>query len=183
MMPISLGHISVPLLALLFAVTQNHAATEGVSPQEAKWIEIKQPAHGFSAMFPKAPKINPLSSDDSSLSVYEYMAVSESGVYSIAVSEYPLNDPPAADEESYTETINDCAKASSTNIRTRKSATIDGHKAVEAVLENAKHTSVYLLDVVIVRNRIYLLSSGGHAGHENSSDAIRFRDSFRILSK
>jgi len=50
------------------------------------------------------------------------------------------------------------------------------------VTEDPKHDRYHLIDVLAAGTRAYLLISVGPKGHEASTDAKRFRDSFNLIA-
>ena len=50
-----------------------------------------------------------------------------------------------------------------------------------AVTYDAKGKLSHLIDVIPAGDRIYMLVTAGGRGHATDDDAVRFRDSFRLL--
>jgi predicted Zn-dependent protease len=58
---------------------------------------------------------------------------------------------------------------------------IDQRPGYEAIAEDGRGNLNHLITLVANGDRIYMVISAGPKGHAKSEDAVRFRDSFRLL--
>lgn len=172
------------LAALLLAagVTASFAQDQP-SGQEQQWTEFQSPARGFAASFPGKPRTtstpvegqNPLIQHDFQVSV------GEETVYSVVVFEYPEGKGPKPDNDTYLKLVNAYARGSESRLRKRGPATIAGRSGFEAIADDSTSKLSHLIDVVPAGDRIYMVVTAGPRGHATGDDAVRFRDSFRLL--
>lgn len=176
------------LSVLLLALTASGAFAEDkpeAAEAEPQWTEFKSDERGFAISFPGAPKTtstqvegqNPLLQYDFQVSVGDDM------VYSVVVFEYPEGKGPKPDNDTFVKLVNAYAKGSESRLRKRGAATIAGRPGFEAISDESKSKLSHLIDVVPAGDRIYMLVTAGPRGHATSKDAVRFRDSFRVLDE
>lgn len=176
------------LSVLLLALTASGAFAEDkpeAAEAEPQWIEFKSDERGFAISFPGAPKTtsaqvegqNPLLQYDFQVSIGDDM------VYSVVVFEYPEGKGPKPDNDTFVKLVNAYAKGSESRLRKRGAATIAGRPGFEAISDESKSKLSHLIDVVPAGDRIYMLVTAGPRGHATSKDAVRFRDSFRVLGE
>jgi hypothetical protein len=168
---------------LLVAAFMPSFAEDKSTAQEPQWSEFKSAERGFAISFPGEPKTtstpvegqNPLVQHDFQVSV------GDETVYSVVVFEYPAGKGPNPDNDAYLKLVNAYAKGSESRIRKRGPATIDGREGFEAIADDSKSKLNHLVDVVPAGDRIYMVVTAGPKSHAMSEDAVRFRDSFRML--
>jgi hypothetical protein len=183
-MSIRTATLSVVFLAALavpaFAEDQPKDQT---TPPEPQWTEFKSPERGFAISFPGTPKVTsaPVEGQNPLLQHDFQVNVGEDTVYSVVVFEYPDGKGPNPDNDAYVKLVNAYAKGSESRVRKRGPATIAGHQGFEAISDDAKGKLSHLIDVIPAGDRIYMLVTAGGRGHATDDDAVRFRDSFRLL--
>ncbi len=153
-------------------------------PSTQDWSEFKYPELGFAVRFPITPKPEQqvMGEPDNKYTQYMYVADQGSRAYMLCVFEYkPGVVPSAPDEEYFTRLINAYADGSKTTLRKKYPKTIAGRSGFEAITDSEDGSQTHLLGVIAVGNRLYLAVSMGPSGHETSTEAARFRDSFRLL--
>jgi hypothetical protein len=153
------------------------------SADELQWSEFHSPERGFAIAFPGKPKTTsaPVEGQNPLLQYDFQVSVSDDTVYSVVVFEYPAGKGPDPDNDAYLKLVNAYAKGSESRVRKRAPATIAGHPGFEAIADDPKGKLSHLIDVVPAGDRIYMLVTAGPRGHATGQDAVRFRDSFRIL--
>jgi hypothetical protein len=153
------------------------------SADELQWSEFHSPERGFAIEFPGKPKTTsaPVEGQNPLLQYDFQVSVSDDTVYSVVVFEYPAGKGPDPDNDAYLKLVNAYAKGSESRVRKRAPATIAGHPGFEAIADDPKGKLSHLIDVVPAGDRIYMLVTAGPRGHATGQDAVRFRDSFRIL--
>jgi hypothetical protein len=172
--------LGVFLLAAGFAPSL--AEDQPASP-EPQWTEFKSPERGFAVSFPGQPKTTsaPVEGQNPLIQYDFQVSVGEETVYSVVVFEYPASKGPKPDNDAYLKLVNAYAKGSESRLRKRGPATIDGRSGFEAIADDGKSKISHLIDVVPAGDRIYMLATAGPKSHATSDEAIRFRDSFRVL--
>jgi len=176
--------LSVLLLALAVsgAFAEDKQAPTEAEPQ---WTEFKSAERGFAIAFPGTPKTTsaPVEGQNPLLQYDFQVSVGDDLVYSVVVFEYPEGKGPQPDNDTYVKLVNAYAKGSDSRLRKRGAATIAGRPGFEAISDDSKSKLSHLIDVVPAGDRIYMLVTAGSKGHATSKDAVRFRDSFRVLDE
>jgi hypothetical protein len=151
--------------------------------QEPQWTEFKSPERGFAISFPGQPKTTsaPVEGQNPLVQYDFQVGVGDETVYSVVVFEYSTGKGPNPDNDAYVKLVNAYAKGSESRIRTRGPATIDGREGFEAIADDGKSKLSHLVDVVPAGDRIYMVVTAGPKGHATGEDAVRFRNSFRVL--
>jgi hypothetical protein len=183
-MSIRSATLSILLLAAavspVFAEDQPQAQA---APEEPQWTEFQSPERGFAISFPGTPKTTsaPVEGQNPLLQYDFQVSVGEDTVYSVIVFEYPAGKGPSPDNDAYVKLVSAYAKGSESRLRKRGPATIAGRSGFEAIADDGKGKLSHLIDVIPAGDRIYMLVTAGPRGHATSDDAVRFRDSFRVL--
>lgn len=167
--------------AVSSAFAQDKQAPEG----DPQWSEFQSSERGFAIAFPGTPKTASTQVEGQNpLLQYDYqVSVGDDTVYSVVVFEYPEGKGPAPDADTYLKLVNAYAKGSESRLRKRGPATIAGRAGFEAISDDSKTKLSHLIDVVPAGDRIYMLVTAGPRGHATSKEAMRFRDSFRVLDE
>jgi hypothetical protein len=181
-MSIRSAALSVMLLAAAVsgAFAEDKQATAAGEPQ---WAEFQSAERGFAVSFPGTPKTTsaPVEGQNPLLQYDFQVSVSDDTVYSVIVFEYPAGKGPSPDNDTYLKLVNAYAKGSESRLRKRGAATIAGRPGFEAIADDGNSKLSHLIDVIPAGDRIYMLVTAGPRGHATSKDAVRFRDSFRVL--
>jgi hypothetical protein len=168
---------------LLIAGLAPSFAEDKPAADESQWSEFKSPDRGFAIEFPGQPKTTsaPVEGQNPLVQYDFQVSVGDETVYSVVVFEYPSGKGPNPDNDAYVKLVNAYAKGSESRIRKRGPATIDGRSGFEAIADDSNSKLSHLIDVVPAGDRIYMVVTAGPKGHATSDDAVRFRDSFRVL--
>jgi hypothetical protein len=174
---------AVVLAALVAPALAEDQSNDQATPPEPQWSEFKSPERGFAATFPGTPKMtsSPVEGQNPLLQYDFQVNVGDDTIYSVVVFEYPAGKGPNPDNDTYVKLVNAYAKGSESRVRKRGAATIAGHQGFEAISDDAKGKLSHLIDVIPAGDRIYMLVTAGGRGHATDDDAVRFRDSFRLL--
>jgi hypothetical protein len=158
-------------------------AQEQPSGQDLQWAEFHSPERGFAVSFPGKPRTTSAPVEGQNpLTQYDFqVSVGDDIVYSVVVFEYPEGKGPNPDNDAYLKLVNAYAKGSESRLRKRGPATIAGRSGFEAIADDSKSKLSHLIDVVPAGDRVYMVVTAGPRGHATSDDAVRFRDSFRLL--
>ena len=158
------------------------ASSPAVAMQD--WTEFKYPERGFAARFPvvPTPQEQVLGEEGHKYTQYMYIAEQADHAYMLCVFEYQPGVVPAIPDDVYFGKLIDAyAGGSKTTLRKKYPKTIAGHNGMEAIADDAGGTHTHMIGVIAVGNRLYLAVSLGPTGHETSAEAIRFRNSLRLL--
>jgi hypothetical protein len=168
---------------LLMAGLAPGFAEDQPASTEPQWTEFTSPERGFAISFPGQPKATsaPIEGQNPLVQYDFQVSVGDETVYSVVVFEYPAGKGPDPDNDAYVKLVNAYAKGSESRIRKRGPATIDGREGFEAIADDSKSKLSHLLDVVPAGDRIYMVVTAGPKSHATGEDAVRFRDSFRVL--
>jgi hypothetical protein len=176
--------LSVVFLAALVApaFAEDQTKDQAAAP-EPQWSEFKSPERGFAVTLPGTPKMTsaPVEGQNPLLQYDYQVSVGDDTVYSVVVFEYPDGKGPKPDNDAYVKLVNAYAKGSDSRVRKRGAATIAGYPGFEAISDDGKGKLSHLIDVIPAGDRIYMLVTAGGRGHATDDDAVRFRDSFRLL--
>lgn len=148
------------------------------------WVVFKSPERGFSVSFPDEPKTNATPVEGMNpLTQYSFAVnLGDDIVYKVLVLEYPDGKGPnPPDAGYYNKVMKAYAKGSGSRLRKKGPTTIADHSGYEATATDTKRKLYHLIDIVPNGDRVYMLVSAGPRGHATSDEAMRFRDSFRIL--
>lgn len=168
------------------ALAEEIAETED-APQEPQWREFHFPERGFVASFPgitekPKPVSTPVSGQNPLLQHDYQVKADKDTVYSVVVFEYPEGRAPSPPKPDYfTKVVEAYAKGSGTQVRNKVPKLIDQRPGYEAIAEDGRGNVNHLITLVANGDRIYMVISAGPKGHAKSEDAVRFRDSFRLL--
>ncbi|MGE5538276.1 MAG: hypothetical protein ACM30I_06645 [Gemmatimonas sp.] len=160
------------------------AAVGGSAARAADaWSELWVPEPGFVVEFPAQPTFATRPVPWNSEGRQQYWALERGGrMFVVSVVEMPpTTTPPVPTIDYYGRVIERYAAGSHAMLREDYPATVAGLPGFEALLDDWNDNVHHLLDVVQVGNRLYMIGSAGPKGHEAGPDAIRFRDSFRLL--
>jgi hypothetical protein len=180
----SIRSITLSLLVLAASISvafgeDKQAAAAG----EPQWTEFQSSERGFAVTMPGTPKTtsSPVEGQNPLLQYDFQVSVGDDTVYSVVVFEYPAGKGPSPDNDTYVKLVNAYAKGSESRLRKRGLATIAGRPGYEAISDDGKSKLSHLIDVIPAGDRIYMLVTAGPRGHAASTEAVRFRDSFRVL--
>jgi hypothetical protein len=173
----------VVLAALVAPAFAEDQAKDQATASEPQWSEFKSPERDFAVSLPGTPKMTstPVEGQNPLLQYDFQVNVGDDTVYSVVVFEYPDGKGPKPDNDAYVKLVNAYAKGSDSRVRKRGAATIAGHSGFEAISDDSKGKLSHLIDVIPAGDRIYMLVTAGGRGHATDDDAVRFRDSFRLL--
>ena len=161
--------------------------TEDQAANNPAWREFHYPERGFVISFPgvaERPKADstPVAGQNPLLQHEYKVEAGKDTVYSVVVFEYPEGRAPNPPTQDYFEkVVTAYAKGSDTDLKRKTPLKIDERPAYEAKAEDSKGKLNHLITMIANGDRVYMLISAGPAKHATSEDALRFRDSFRLL--
>ena len=151
---------------------------------EEPWHEVQSSDDWFAISFPVEPKYSQsLARADSNFVVKTWATTRGAVAYNTSILIFPpFSGPRAPDTRYYTNLLKGYGGGAKAEVREQKKVTVAGHSAVEGIVDNAERNIHFLVDIVSISDRLYIVASGGPAGHEASEDAMHFRDSFRLTN-
>lgn len=157
----------------------------GLALAAETWTTYRYPDRAFAVSFPAAPSITRSTPHGANPVVeYLYQLAGANFAHEVSVVEYQPGRGVRGDGTAFLNSLVDrYAKGSGAAVQSRGPVTLAGHPGVEAVLEDKTHGTDHLIDLVLGKDRVYLLASVGPAGNSASPEAKRFRDSFQMLEK
>jgi hypothetical protein len=176
---------SLLLVAMPSMAMAEDAPAAPVTPAEPRWSEFQSAERGFAISFPGSPKVTstPVEGQNPLIQHTFQASIGEDTVYSVVVFEYPAGKAPnPPDGEYYLKVVNAYAKGSDTRVRRKAAATIAERNGYEAMTQDAAGKFTHLVDIVPGRDRVYMVVSAGPKNHFKSEEAVRFRDSFRVIA-
>ncbi|MEM7397647.1 MAG: hypothetical protein AAGF09_04420 [Pseudomonadota bacterium] len=191
--PLAIGMLGVVVLAFGFvglAHAQKAAESNAADDQATNapaWSEFHYPERGFVVSFPgvgEKPKAEstPVPGQNPLLQHQYKVEAGKDTVYSVVVFEYPEGRAPNPPKKEYFEkVVTAYAKGSDTKLRRQTPLKIDRRPGFEAKAEDGRGKLNHLVTMVANGDRVYMLISAGPKKHATSEDALRFRDSFRLL--
>ncbi|MDJ0512845.1 MAG: hypothetical protein QNJ62_05310 [Methyloceanibacter sp.] len=196
------GHLRTALAIAMFSAVvsafgvvgvanaQDAAKSNIAADQATKapaWSEFHYPERGFVVSFPGAsekPKAEstPVPGQNPLLQHEYKVEAGKDTVYCVVVFEYPEGRAPNPPKKDYFEkVVTAYAKGSDTKLRRQTPLKIDKRPGFEAKAEDSRGKLNHLVTMVANGDRVYMLISAGPKKHATSEDALRFRDSFRLL--
>ncbi|MEM7192054.1 MAG: hypothetical protein AAF405_04155 [Pseudomonadota bacterium] len=181
------------IFALVFAVcgpsatAQEASASGNDADATVSWREFHFPERGFVVSFPDVSekpkaKSTPVAGQNPLLQHEYKVKTGKDTVYSLVVFEYPEGRAPNPPKTEYFEKVVAAyAKGSDTKLRSKTPLKLDRRPGFEAKSEDGRGKLNHLITMVANGDRVYMLISAGPKKHANSMDALRFRDSFRLL--
>jgi hypothetical protein len=147
------------------------AFSDTATAQE-RWLEFSSPRHGFAALFPKTPT--------ESLDGTTYKSIASAGTSVYVVSITDLSAELKADDDLFSALVQAYSIAGQLTVRTQRRVTFANNAGVELIGDHKDKDVHHLAYIFPVGKRLYQVVSAGPKGHETSTDAYRFRDSFRL---
>ena len=173
-------------MRVLFAALGFWIAAAWLHPLSAEepWHEVQSGDDWFAISFPVQPAFSQkLARADSNFVVKTWATTRGAVAYNASILIFPpFSGPRDPDTRYYTNLLKAYGGGAKAEVREQKKVTVAGHSAVEGIVDNAERNIHFLVDIVSISDRLYIVASGGPSGHEVSEDAVRFRDSFRLTN-
>jgi hypothetical protein len=164
--------LAVLLLALAFAA---HAAEP--------WQEVRSKEGAFAALFPADPKISIEPPDPSGGVTNVFLASLDKMDFEVSYTDYGARAFAGRSLEAiYNLARDDLVKGQPVKLLADRKIMLDGLPGREVVFAEADgYTQDYRF--FVMQSRIYAIVAGGPAGTENSPEAKRFLESFKLIVK
>ena len=147
--------------------------------QEA-WRAFRADADGFSIELPVTPAISARRIGKSEATQTNFLIERGSVAYLVSVIQLAKGSgPKKADNAYYQNLMKNYAEGSKTVVRSTRAATLAGRPAFEGISDAAE--AAHVVDLMALGDRVYMVVYVGRKGEEAGKDAVRFRDSFKLL--
>ncbi|MDE2229334.1 MAG: hypothetical protein KGL11_09885 [Alphaproteobacteria bacterium] len=174
-------------LVVLVALLVLPASWTGTAAAPRHWQEVRSTADRFTVQFPGRPELatGAVSGKAGAVQRRWRFTIGANESYQVVVVSYPPGSLPAApDMTFYGRLVGAYAHGSQSRVRAQHATTIGGHPGAEAILDDAAGADFHqLLLIVVAGHRLYTVVSAGSGRHEASADALKFRNSFRLLKR
>jgi hypothetical protein len=174
------GQHSGDLMRRIFAALVLLVFQLGFASAQDQWREFRFAADGFVVSLPQEPTVTSRRIKDTKAT--QSMFLIEKGELAYLVSVIHMEKgtgPKNPDQKYFQNLIKNYAEGSTTTVRTSKLATIAGKPGIDGISDTAN--SAHQVQILVAGDRVYMVIYVGPKGQENSADAVRFRNSFKLI--
>jgi hypothetical protein len=155
------------------------AQTAPASAQD-QWREFRAAADGFVVSLPQDPTVTSRRIKDSKATQSMFLIEKGEVTYLVSVVHLEKGKGPKNPDHGYFQNLmKNYTEGSKTTLRTSKPATIAGKPGIDGVSDAGN--SAHQVEIMAAGDRVYMVIYVGPKGQENSSDATRFRNSFKLV--
>jgi len=145
-----------------------------------QWREFRADADGFTVSLPQEPTVTSRRIKDSKATQSMFLIEKPSYTYLVSVVHMEKGTGPKNPDQKYFQNLmKNYTEGSATTLRTSKPATIAGKPGIDGISDAGN--SAHQVQVMATGDRVYMVIYVGPKGQENSADATRFRNSFKLL--
>ena len=145
-----------------------------------QWREFRADADGFVVSLPQEPTVTSRRIKDTKATQSMFLIEKGDLAYLVSVVHMEKGTGPKNPDLKYFQNLmKNYTEGSSTTLRTSKSATIAGKPGIDGISDAGN--SAHQVQIMASGDRVYMVIYVGPKGQENSSDATRFRNSFKLL--
>jgi hypothetical protein len=145
-----------------------------------QWREFRADADGFVVSLPQEPTVTSRRIKDTKATQSMFLIEKGDLAYLVSVVHMEKGTGPKNPDQKYFQNLmKNYAEGSSTTVRTSKPATIAGKPGIDGISDAGN--SAHQVQIMASGDRVYMVIYVGPKGQENSSDATRFRNSFKLL--
>jgi hypothetical protein len=148
---------------------------------EAQWRLFRSDTDGFTVMLPQEPEASSRRIKDTTAT--QSMFLIEKGQITYLVSVVHMvkgTGRKNPDYKYFQNLMKNYTEGSNTALRTSKPATIAGKPGIDGISDAGNST--HQVQVMATGDRVYMVIYVGPKGQENSEDATRFRNSFKLIN-
>jgi hypothetical protein len=148
---------------------------------QAQWREFRSDADGFVIALPQEPKVTSQRIKDTQAT--QSMIMVEKGELAYLVSVIHMEKgtgPKNPDLKYFQGLMKNYTDGARTTLRTSKAARIGGKPGIDGISDAGD--SAHQVQIMATGDRVYMVIYVGPKGQENSEDATRFRNSFRLIN-
>ena len=145
-----------------------------------QWREFRADADGFTVSLPQEPTVTSRRIKDSKATQSMFLIEKGDLAYLVSVVHMEKGTGPKNPDQKYFQNLmKNYTEGSKTALRTSKPATIAGKPGIDGISDAGN--SAHQVQILASGDRVYMVIYVGPKGQENSADATRFRNSFKIL--
>jgi len=145
-----------------------------------QWREFRADADGFVVSLPQEPTVTSRRIKDTKATQSMFLIEKGDLAYLVSVVHMEKGTGPKNPDQKYFQNLmKNYTEGSNTTLRTSKSATIAGKPGIDGISDAGN--SAHQVQIMASGDRVYMVIYVGPKGQENSSDATRFRNSFKLL--
>lgn len=178
----------VALTLLLAGCNTDQAATSSAPPLAGDWTEFSSPASRFTMLFPGTTKATQSSTatENGPVEVFQFRHTNlKRGKIAICDAGYHDNPPgvvPPIAVNTFLDIVwkENWSKIPGHTVQWKRETLVEGFPAIEFQMTNAKGNMTTTMQMIQVKDRTYQLSIILPTKHQNSGDAEKFLQSFRL---
>ena len=145
-----------------------------------QWREFRADADGFVVSFPQDPTVTSRRIKDSKATQSMFLIEKGDLAYLVSVVHMEKGTGPKNPDRKYFQTLmKNYTDGSKTTLRTSKAATIAGKPGIDGISDAGD--SAHQVQIMASGDRIYMVIFVSPKGQENSPEATRYRQSFKLL--
>ena len=146
-----------------------------------QWREFRADADGFVVSFPQDPTVTSRRIKDSKATHSTFLVAKGDLAYLVSVVHMEKGTGPKKPDDKYFQNLmKNYTDGSKTTLRASKSATIAGKPGIDGISDAGN--SAHQVQMLTSGDRVYMVVYVGPKGQENSADATRFRNSFKLTN-
>lgn len=153
----------------------------GIASAQDQWRDFRSDADGFVVSFPQEPTVTSRRIKDTKAT--QSMFLIEKGELAYLVSVVHMEKgtgPKKPDQKYFQDLMKNYTEGSETKLRSSKLATIAGRPGIDGISDAGN--SAHQVQILVSGDRVYMVIYVGPKGQENSADATRFRNSFKLVN-
>jgi hypothetical protein len=146
-----------------------------------QWREFRADADGFAIQFPQDPTVTSRRIKDSKATQSMFLIEKGELAYLVSVVHMEKGTGPKKPDYKYFQNLmKNYTEGAKTVLRTSKSATIAGKPGIDGISDAGD--SAHQTQIMASGDHVYMVIYVGPRGQENSADATRFRNSFKLIN-
>jgi hypothetical protein len=148
---------------------------------QEQWRDFRTDADGFSIALPQEPKVTSRRIKDSKATQSMFLIEKGEQTYLVSVVHMEKGTGPKNPNQKYFQNLmKNYTQGSGTTLRTSKPAVVAGKPGIDGTSDVGN--SAHQVQVMAAGDRVYMVIYVGPKGQENSADATRFRNSFKLTN-
>lgn len=146
-----------------------------------QWREFRADADGFVVSFPQDPTVTSRRIKDTKATQSMFLIEKGDLAYLVSVVHMEKGTGPKKPDHKYFQNLmKNYTDGSGTTLRSSKPATIAGKPGIDGISDAGN--SAHQVQILASGDRVYMVIYVGLKGQENSADATRFRNSFKLIN-
>ncbi len=146
-----------------------------------QWREFRADADGFTVSLPSEPTVTSRRIKDTKATQSMFLIEKGEQVYLVSVVHMEKGTGPKNPDLKYFQNLmKNYTEGSNTVLRTSKSAIVAGKPGIDGISDAGD--SAHQVQIMAAGDRVFMVIYVGPKGQENSADATRFRNSFKLIN-